>query len=388
MFMRFSILLAFAAGSCRQRSRSAPDRSAAPAARRCARPRVHAFLLRADEPSVTRLPPHALLRLAPVHGATQLRLRARDQQERSTRARSSGRPTARSSRSGAGDGDPDRAAVDDRAPVRAVRPYPARRPRKGRPAGARRSGSTCAGEAGRASCAGHSRPRPLDAGRERDFLRGLVLVVSAPARSSARRPTSPTSASTTRSTGSWRTGVVHLAGPRRPEALRLRLPNGVADHVSVGPWSDVFVLDQPGRARPSRCASWNRSRTRSRARRRSARAHSLTPGFVWTGTDDVERRPGRAVPRLRRQRQAVREHRLSRARWSAAPPTPADDGRSCSEQRPTTTRPTTTDDHDRTPATARRRRRPTHHDHDDARQRRRPPQRRAPDFRRMEPDRR
>ena len=78
---------------------------------------------------------------------------------------------------------------------------------------------------------------------------------------------------------------------------------------SYGPWSDDVRLDATRRSRPGRSRSSSRSRTSS-ARRRAPAAHSLTPGFVFAGDTATNGAAGQPLPRLRRHRQAVREHRV------------------------------------------------------------------------------
>ena len=84
------------------------------------------------------------------------------------------------------------------------------------------------------------------------------------------------------------TGVV-LWRVRAVRQLYGGFPNGLPI-TSYGPWSDVFSSIAPARtAEPLRLLE-SVSDTITTAG--GVPPHNLTPGFVWTGTDYVDRRPG------------------------------------------------------------------------------------------------
>ena len=152
---------------------------------------------------------------------------------------------------------------------------------------------------------GHARPRPLDAGRGRDLVRGLVRRCRQG--DHARRRTSPTSASTTASTPT-RSGPARCSGAFAPcAAVRLAAERAAGRLVrAVEP---DLRLDATRRSRPGRSRCSRPPRTSS-ARRPTPVAHSLTPCLRLQRRHRDERLSGTPVPRLRRHRPPVREHRL------------------------------------------------------------------------------
>ena len=209
----------------------------------------------------------------------------------------------------------------------------ARTRRRASPAGARRSASTCAGRRCPTSMLPDDpRPRPLEAGRGRHLLRGLVRrrrqgdhddderrrrarVLQLPRRirpgpASCSGASAPSASCTARCRTACRSsrsgrGARHSSRPTR------RLATGPISLSQTRLGRDQHG-DDAGRAQPD-------------ARVRLQRRHG----------DERHRRP--PLPRLRRDRPAVREHRLHRARSSAAPPTRrARAGRSRCRPRPRT----------------------------------------------------
>ena len=201
---------------------------------------LHGFLLRADEPpqdTFTRTPSFAW---QPVAGANryefQLATVADVRVRRAARAQDDAH-TRRLAR--------DLAAVDHRHAVLALRARPRGRAGRSDDAVERALRLQHALDEPADAARGAAGPDPLDAGRRRHRVPGLVPRRRT--RSSRRRRTSPTSASTTPSTRTrvdehvhWRIRAVRAVRRRRASHARTACPRR-----SFGPWSPVVHVDEP-----------------------------------------------------------------------------------------------------------------------------------------------
>ena len=259
----------------RSADRAAPSRSALrPHAQLCSPPRpacAHSSSAQTSRPSTafSRTPSFAW---SPYYGATSYDFQLATSKTFDDRTLVWSTDSRVDPAQGAGGDDPDRAPVDDRAPVRAVRPRPSGDPARDDPLERAVRVQHGGRQRPRASRPGHSRPRPLDAGRERDLLRGLVLVAKAVHSKIIRTTTNvaderevlcasrilarPESCSG----GSAPSGSSTAAGSER-----------VADHV-LRPLERRLLLGRPRRTRPSRCASWRSVSDTIATARRCARS--------------------------------------------------------------------------------------------------------------------
>ena len=91
-----------------------------------------------------------------------------------------------------------------------------------------------------------------------------------------------------------------------------------------GPWSPIYTIDNPA-ARPTGVVTRDVAvATTPRRTRRDRALARLTPGFAFGGDSggrDSTAVAGRALPRLRRERQGLRQHRSSAADRRLAPRT-------------------------------------------------------------------
>ena len=155
-----------------------------------------------------------------------------------------------------------------------------------------------------------ARPRPLDARRGRDRVRGLVP--GHPQGHSRRTRTSPTSASSTRSTSRTAGGELVHWRVRAGAAGRRSPPERPACSL-VRPLEPDVRDDEPGVGDGQAPARAPRSRT-SVSTELEGRAHQLMPALTFGGDTGIDGRAVPALPRLRLHRPRLRERRLPRLR--------------------------------------------------------------------------
>ena len=101
-------------------------------------------------------------------------------------------------------------------------------------------------------------------------------------------------------------GDRHVAGSRGARDLR-----GAAERAAdrdVGPWSATFVSTNP--AVTNGPISLDQTASDVTGTAAGPVAHALTPAFAWTGDTATNGISAPALPRVRRHRPPVREHRL------------------------------------------------------------------------------